>query len=1743
MASNDVQTSAEIKSRITDDYRNCLSIYREQTEDSFYRGFLDFARMDQRIVVSGATEKESIVDVTDMREAITMTCPKSGKLGLMHNYQSSFYIPITGTPYEVRLPPVSNNQGYQTRRYVPGAVVASGTIGGDGTAVVEGLTPGKQYHIYFSPEIGKSDLDSLFSSYHSLINDNIHWLDRKWSKLQPVWDHWLGLNGQEKQDLLAEKVAGGMLTGATEIVEGIIKALKKAWDALKSLWNYLTDPESEAFNFNESMFNFDTAKISEMMQKSNEAISQGLAILEDEVFLYIFGAAFIAWAKMLPPPVLAELAGKALIEFLINVIFDFIIGIVLTGGMGLAVKYGGKALKAGADVATKVAQKIDNAVDQASVSVKFGLNFILEVISELLQKAREVASNHLKKSKTFYNAAKSKLESDLKGLQKFANDLSPNVNDFNGLELVPAGGNFQHLPAPNMADDATSFSKMFNQKTTIETSSGHKTNTDVSRSDNQQPIQCDGNTCTHGEPVSMCTGEELLEIVDTQLPGMMPFDFIRYYRSGAVEQEGVFGHGWAHSLEHQLAVDNDQVVWRDHEGRNNVFPIPTQTSPNIINPNAETGIFLGAEPTANERQQGIIAEFIVSQPDKPFYHFKLRKESDNEARLIGHLVALSDRHDNRLTLVYDKQGRVARLDTQHQSALLFTYHQVASQSVKYVKHRERLVKVEYQPAQTGRNLPTRQCVAQYFYNELGQLIVAQNANGDREHYGYRQDHLIKHREFAGGIKVDWQWLGQGKQAKVKACESTHPNLRGVYHWAAETGESGYTNVEGTGETFHHNEQAKLTKRVAPDGTYTEFEYDEKGQLISECDQDGIAKHYDYDQDGNLTAEVEKDGTVTRFEYLFGQLCKVERGHQRWLYDRNDKGDITQKTDPSGAVTRYEYTEYGQLKTVIDPDGGYHRFEWNACGELLKETLPTGDARRYRYDDRHRLILLQAENGAISEFEYDALDRVICVRQSGAGEQRYRYNVLGKVTHYTDQVGQTTEYEYDDKTALLKAQHNPDGTCLRYFHDEAKALINKVVNESGEAYHLAYDANGRITQEIDFAGRTTEYTLNNQGYMIAKREIGRADVMGDWPALDVSADRGGTLSACASRGESSQPANEIVTEFERDVMGRLTQKRLADGRVYNYQYNQLGHLLCVDDGERPLYFEYDEMGQLVAEHQAHATLRYAYDNQGRLSKMKLPDGNRLHYHYQVGSLLKGIDLNGDPLTRHEYKHGHEISRLQGQALSQYLYDEQGRLTQHQVSKSGIHAHNQLANRRRIQQRQYRYNAKGLLSEIDDSRKGKIWYDYDPLERLSAVRGAVEEHFEHDENGNVRGMYTPDETRLHQGHGRKTRDVKGNRLYVQGDRKLVYDAFGNLSKEYRGRGHRLETRYEYDCQQRLTRVHLPNGTIARYFYDPFGRRYKKQIAGKQTNKKETHYFWQGERLIAEEQVILDQSNTGTIKAGEKQNATESHLTQLAQKRETQYRSFIYELGTFKPLAQLEGQGQSAEVFYYQVDHLGTPQELTSVDGDLAWAGQYRAYGNLKRKVTHRVDTPLRFQGQYYDEETGLHYNRHRYYNPNTGRFLTPDPIKLAGGINNYQYVPNPINWVDPLGLASCPGEENAAQQDNQISETVDEGTNAPDVAKGLRPEAKYLKGKKHGVKWTEGPATAKKTGIPQGQWGSKADLDFAGEKASTLDPGEGDWFELPKGHSSVVHRTDGTTVPANRIWVRNNGSGTFHGYPAE
>ncbi|WP_240041965.1 RHS repeat-associated core domain-containing protein, partial [Aeromonas media] len=133
----------------------------------------------------------------------------------------------------------------------------------------------------------------------------------------------------------------------------------------------------------------------------------------------------------------------------------------------------------------------------------------------------------------------------------------------------------------------------------------------------------------------------------------------------------------------------------------------------------------------------------------------------------------------------------------------------------------------------------------------------------------------------------------------------------------------------------------------------------------------------------------------------------------------------------------------------------------------------------------------------------------------------------------------------------------------------------------------------------------------------------------------------------------------------------------------------------------------------------------------------------------------------------------------------------------------------------------------------------------------------------------------------------------------------------------------------------------------------------------------------------------------------------------------------------------------------DHLGTPLALTRDNGATAWQVRYRAYGNVWREEIAEVATPLRFQGQYFDAETGLHYNRHRYYQPETGRFITPDPIGLAGGFNNYQYAPNPTGWVDPLGLKNV--KENGPNNiEGKASPSLQGGPEAPPSVGQSKPD---------------------------------------------------------------------------------------------
>ncbi|WP_235631770.1 RHS repeat-associated core domain-containing protein, partial [Salmonella enterica] len=227
------------------------------------------------------------------------------------------------------------------------------------------------------------------------------------------------------------------------------------------------------------------------------------------------------------------------------------------------------------------------------------------------------------------------------------------------------------------------------------------------------------------------------------------------------------------------------------------------------------------------------------------------------------------------------------------------------------------------------------------------------------------------------------------------------------------------------------------------------------------------------------------------------------------------------------------------------------------------------------------------------------------------------------------------------------------------------------------------------------------------------------------------------------------------------------------------------------------------------------------------------------------------------------------------------------------------------------------------------------------------------------------------------------VMNNRLPGCGRDRYGYNEWGELTT-------RRDQQLEWNAQGQLTRV-ISGNTETHYGYDALGRRIRKATYGRHTGhtaRSRTDFVWEGFRLLQEN--VQQQG----------------------------WRTYVYDAEQpYTPVASVTGRGESRQVWYYHTDVTGTPQEVTAADGTLVWAGYIRGFGENAADISNSgayFHQPLRLPGQYFDDETGLHYNLFRYYAPECGRFVSQDPIGLRGGLNLYAYCPNPLTWIDPLGL---------------------------------------------------------------------------------------------------------------------------------
>ncbi|WP_044424108.1 RHS repeat-associated core domain-containing protein, partial [Pseudomonas savastanoi] len=424
----------------------------------------------------------------------------------------------------------------------------------------------------------------------------------------------------------------------------------------------------------------------------------------------------------------------------------------------------------------------------------------------------------------------------------------------------------------------------------------------------------------------------------------------------------------------------------------------------------------------------------------------------------------------------------------------------------------------------------------------------------------------------------------------------------------------------------------------------------------------------------------------------------------------------------------------------------------------------------------------------------------------------------------------------------------------------------------------------------------------------------------------------------------------------------------------------------------LEFAYDLLGRLTTETTPQGALAYEYDPLSNLTTLTLPTGQHLNHLYYGSGHLHQLNLDGQLISDMERDDLHrEVYRTQGKLTSCFGYDSMGRKAWQYATTLPAEKLSQIQNplikpERYVEHaynpihRRYEYDPAGELSRTLDKLRGETQYEYEANGQLLARntgRVVDGEEFRYDAAANRLNFNTS-----------RFDHVKDNRLKQWANHEYKYDAWGNLIEKVVGIV-RWQT-FTYDCENRLVKTETMAGTqvesTSSYQYDSLGRRVAKQseIKGRTDHKR---FLWQGLRMLREE------------------SPGQSSL-------------YLYEPGSYAPLARVDEKEGEVEnkVYYFHTDQIGTPLEMTDAEGQIVWQAKYRAWGAVEKLVVNEVEQNLRFQGQYFDVETGLHYNTFRYYDPEIGRFITQDPIGLLGGENLYEYAPNTINWIDPWGL-SC------------------------------------------------------------------------------------------------------------------------------
>lgn len=728
--------------------------------------------------------------------------------------------------------------------------------------------------------------------------------------------------------------------------------------------------------------------------------------------------------------------------------------------------------------------------------------------------------------------------------------------------------------------------------------------------------------------------------------------------------------------------------------------------------------------------------------------------------------------------------------------------------------------------------------------------------------------------------------------------------------------------------------------------------------------------------------------------------------RRTGFEMNDHGDVVRITDPDGAQTSAEYNDLHQVVAAHMPDGSVWRCEYDERGNPVRLIDATGVATRHRYAPNGAVIEVMDVLDSSIHYACDAAGLHVEVTDSLDATTRAERDAFGRIVSVTDPLGARSHFEWSVEGQLVR-HVQPDGTQRTWSHD-AEGNITDVVEPAGGLSRFEFGPLGRMTSRTgpDGARFTFEYdtALNlrsvnhpagatwTYSYDAAGRLTGETDFIECSQQYEYDP-AGGVVAVTNRLGQQ--------TTFERDAMGRVVQGTSPEGD-YTYSYDLAGRLVAAAGPGSSIEFCRDAVGRVVQETVDGRSVHFEYDVAGRRTRRITPSGAVSEWMYDATGRPAALAAGAGGMRFEFDAAGREVARQLGaDAWLAREVDPLGRVTNERLwvgeRRPERAADTATASEPRlVLNRSWMWSTDGLPITVHDNMAGSRRFATDNIGRVTAVTAeGWNETYAYDGFGNLSTGTT----------GGDAMDAEAHRTLIRriGRTAFDHDAAGRVVRATRRTldGRRRTWTYQWDNNDRLAQVETPDGTVWRYSYDPLGRRTNK--ARVETNggvTEQVAFTWDGPRIAEQHTIRPDVQNAVVV--------------------------WDYDPSTARPLAQrhqspsMSGDsGSSDDVFYAIItDTVGTPTELVTLEGRVAWRTTAGLWGRTMAVTADPgVDCPLRFPGRYFDSESGLHYNFHRYYDPDSAAFLTPDPLGLAPAPNDHSYVSNPLVHTDPLGLM-CP-----------------------------------------------------------------------------------------------------------------------------